>query len=74
MAKPDDRSDNAEKLNQMAQNTNENLQEAEQYLDEHADEISATEKQNINSKNERRRQSVAGFQAEAQEEANDLLY
>ncbi|TMV50287.1 small acid-soluble spore protein Tlp [Paenibacillus mesophilus] len=71
MAKPDDRSDNAEKLQNMARHTAGNLEEAEQYLDEHADEISTTEKQNIEAKNERRRASIAGFQEEAQDEANN---
>lgn len=71
MAKPDDRSDNAEKLRQMAGQTAGNLEEAEQYLDEHADEISATEMQNIEAKNERRRSSIAGFREEAQDEANN---
>ncbi|MEF3301642.1 small acid-soluble spore protein Tlp [Paenibacillus sp. GYB003] len=68
MAKPDDRSDNAEKLDRMARQTAGNLEEAEQYLDEHGDEISATEKHDILAKNERRRSSIAGFEEEAQEE------
>jgi len=68
MAKPDNRSDNARKLRNMAQNTAENLEEAEQYLDEHADEISADEKQGIEAKNERRRSSISGFRAEEQDE------
>ncbi len=71
MAKPDDRSDNAEKLERMAQQTAENLEEAEQYLDEHASEISAMEKQDITAKNERRRSSISGFQEEAQDESNN---
>ncbi|MDF2715296.1 MAG: small acid-soluble spore protein Tlp [Paenibacillus sp.] len=71
MAKPDDRSDNAEKLQNMAQQTAGNLEEAEQYLDEHAEEISATEKENIEAKNERRRSSIEGFREEAQDEANN---
>jgi small acid-soluble spore protein (thioredoxin-like protein) len=68
MAKPDDRSDNAEKLQEMASNTEENLQEAEDYLDEHADEISATELHDIESKNERREQSIDAFLDEAEDE------
>jgi small acid-soluble spore protein (thioredoxin-like protein) len=68
MAKPDDRSDNAEKLQEMASNTEQNLQEAEDYLDEHADEISATEFHDIQSKNERREHSINAFRDEAEEE------
>ena len=71
MAKPDDRSDNAEKLRKMARQTSGNLEEAEEYLYEHADEISATERNNIVEKNERRRASIEGFREEAQEEASE---
>lgn len=70
MAKPDDRSDNVEKLQDMTQDTLANLQEAESYLDEHADEISATERNNIVEKNERRRESISGFREEIKDEAN----
>ncbi|MBD2861083.1 small acid-soluble spore protein Tlp [Paenibacillus oceani] len=70
MAKPDDRSDNAEKLQNMKQNTIGNLEEAENYLTEHADEISATEKQDIEQKNENRRASISGFQSEMEDEMN----
>lgn len=70
MAKPDDRSDNAEKLQNMKQNTIGNLEEAENYLAEHADEISATEKQDIEQKNENRRASISGFQSEMEDERN----
>ncbi|MDF2658412.1 MAG: small acid-soluble spore protein Tlp [Paenibacillus sp.] len=70
MAKPDDRSDNAEKLQNMKQNTIGNLEEAENYLAEHADEISATEKQDIEQKNENRRASISGFQSEMEDEMN----
>lgn len=71
MAKPDDRSDNAEKLQKMARQTAGNLEEAEQYLEEHADEISATEKHDILEKNERRRSSIEGFRNEMQDEMQD---
>ncbi|PYI55903.1 small acid-soluble spore protein Tlp [Paenibacillus flagellatus] len=70
MAKPDDRSDNVEKLQEMVQDTIGNLEEAESYLDEHADEISATEKSDIEAKNERRRESISGFRSEIRDEAN----
>lgn len=69
MAKPDDRSDNAEKLQTMVQNTIDNLEEAEDYLDEHAEEISGTEAQAIKEKNENRRESIAGFREEIKDEA-----
>ena len=71
MAKPDDRSDNAEKLVTDVQNTLENLHEADDYLSEHADEISAEEEQTIVSKNERRRESIEGKREEIKDEAHD---
>lgn len=69
MAKPDNRQDNAEHLQQHIEHTIANLQEAEGYLDEHADEISAGEKQIIKAKNERRQHSIEGFKAEKQDES-----
>lgn len=70
MAKPDNRADNVEHLQQHIQNTEQNLHEAEQYLDEHADEISATELNDIQAKNENRKESLQKFKSEIQDEAN----
>ncbi|MFB9330448.1 small acid-soluble spore protein Tlp [Paenibacillus aurantiacus] len=70
MAKPDNRADNVEHLQQHVQNTEQNLHEAEQYLDEHADEISTTELNDIQVKNEHRKESLQKFRAEIQDEAN----
>jgi small acid-soluble spore protein (thioredoxin-like protein) len=69
MAKPDDRSDNVEKLQEAVQNTQRNLHEAEDYLDEHAEEISSEERQQIEAKNERREESIEGFREEIKDEA-----
>ena len=69
MAKPDNRADNVEKLQDMVQDTIQNLHESEDYLSEHADEISSTEKQDILEKNARRRESIAGFREEIKDEA-----
>ncbi|UVI33281.1 small acid-soluble spore protein Tlp [Paenibacillus spongiae] len=68
MAHPDNRANNAERLQKAAKNTAENLNEAEQYLDEHADEISASEIENIEAKNERREESIAGMKSEIEDE------
>ncbi|MDF2835890.1 MAG: spore protein [Paenibacillus sp.] len=70
MAKPDNRSDNAEHLQQHIEDTQQNLQEAKEYLAEHAEEISAVEKETIQQKNERRQNSIKGFEAEKQDEQN----
>ncbi|WP_028611268.1 small acid-soluble spore protein Tlp [Paenibacillus harenae] len=69
MAKPDDRSDNVARLQENIENTEANMQEANEYLNEFADEISAEEKQAIKAKNERREESIQGFAAEKQDEA-----
>jgi len=68
MAKPDNRADNAEHLQQHIENTEQNVQETNQYLAEHAEEISAVEKQNLLEKNERRQNSIQAFAAEKQDE------
>lgn len=68
MAKPDNRADNAAHLQEHIDNTQENMREAEDYLDEHASEISADEKQTIQAKNQRRQESIEGFAAEKKDE------
>jgi small acid-soluble spore protein (thioredoxin-like protein) len=70
MAKPDDRSNNPARLQNAIDHTIANLHEAEDYLEEHADEISAEDKQSIESKNERRKESISGFIAEKKDETN----
>lgn len=50
MAKPDNRADNVEHLQQSIQNTLQNLHEAEGYLNEFSSEISNEERQQIEEK------------------------
>ncbi|MBT2291402.1 small acid-soluble spore protein Tlp [Paenibacillus albidus] len=69
MAKPDNRADNVEHLQQNIQNTQRNLFEAEDYLNEFSTEISTEERNQIEEKNERRKQSIRGFRAEVKDEA-----
>jgi small acid-soluble spore protein (thioredoxin-like protein) len=69
MAKPDNRADNVEHLQQSIQNTEENLKEAENYLNEFSSEISSTELNQIEEKNERRKESIQGFQEEIKDES-----
>ena len=69
MAKPDNRADNVEHLQQAVQGTEGNLNEAQEYLDEHADEISAKEKHDIEAKNEHRKEAMQGMKAEIEDEA-----
>lgn len=69
MAKPDNRADNVEHLQEHIEDTIQNLEEAEDYLDEHAEEISETERTAITAKNERRRASIEGMRSEVKDEA-----
>ncbi|GAA0315081.1 small acid-soluble spore protein Tlp [Bacillus carboniphilus] len=63
--KPDDRSDNVEKLQSMVQHTIENMEKAEASL-EFADGV---QREQIQAKNERRRESIAGMREEIKDEA-----
>jgi small acid-soluble spore protein (thioredoxin-like protein) len=69
MAKPDNRADNEEHLQEHIDHTIGNMHEAEDYLDAHADEITAEEKQNIEAKNERREASIEAFVEEKRDES-----
>ncbi len=69
MAKPDNRSDNTAHLQQHIDHTMTNLHEAKEYLDEHAHELSASERQTIEAKNARRKTSIEGFIAEKKDES-----
>ncbi|CAM5223617.1 Small acid-soluble spore protein (Thioredoxin-like protein) OS=Ureibacillus acetophenoni OX=614649 GN=SAMN05877842_10351 PE=3 SV=1 [Ureibacillus acetophenoni] len=63
---PDDRSDNVEKLQAMIQNTEEKIHKAETSM-----EFSGSKQQEqINAKNERRRQAIQGFKEEIKDEAH----
>ncbi|MFC0471840.1 small acid-soluble spore protein Tlp [Halalkalibacter kiskunsagensis] len=66
MAKPDNRNDNAEKLQQMKENTEHNIEAAEESL-AHTD-MNEEQKQSIKEKNQRRVQSIKGFEAEMADE------
>lgn len=61
---PDDRSDNVEKIQEMIQDTYENIAESE----EHLRWASGEDKENIKKKNERRRESIEGFREEIKDE------
>ncbi|WP_410489253.1 small acid-soluble spore protein Tlp [Bacillus changyiensis] len=63
--KPDDRSDNVEKLQNMVQNTIENIEESEEQLSFANDE----DKRRIRAKNERRNESIDAMRNEIHDEA-----
>lgn len=62
--KPDDRSDNVEKLQEMVFNTIQNMEEAEETMEFASEE----EKANIAAKNERRRESIDAMRSEIKDE------
>jgi len=62
--KPDDRSDNVEKLQEMIHNTLENIEEAEESMAT----ASPEQRENIERKNERRRESIEAMRNEIKDE------
>lgn len=64
--KPDDRSDNVEKLQEMIHNTIENMEAAEESM---AFTDSEEQRQKIEEKNERRRESLEALRSEVKDEA-----
>lgn len=72
MAKPDDRSDNVEKLQNMIDNTMENIRESRDYLKAHGSEMNPDEKANLEAKNSRREESIDGYRSEIKDEAPQL--
>lgn len=62
--KPDDRSDNVEKLQQMIHDTLENIEAAEESMKFASEE----QKQQIAAKNKRRQEAVEGFRDEIKDE------
>ncbi|MBR2518100.1 small acid-soluble spore protein Tlp [Geobacillus sp.] len=63
--KPDDRSDNVEKLQEMVQNTIENIEKAEKTMQF----ASSEEREKIREKNRRREEAIAAMRAEIKDEA-----
>ncbi|MFC0560434.1 small acid-soluble spore protein Tlp [Halalkalibacter alkalisediminis] len=66
MAKPDNRNDNVEKLQQMKENTEHNIEAAEESL-AHTN-MKDEQKQQIKQKNKQRVESIRGFEAEIADE------
>ncbi|MFD2444002.1 small acid-soluble spore protein Tlp [Bacillus sp. CGMCC 1.16607] len=64
--KPDDRSDNAEKLQSMVEDTIQNIEKAEESLQLANND---TQRAQIEAKNERRRESIESMRAEIQDES-----
>lgn len=65
--KPDDRSDNVEKLQHMIHDTIENIEASHETMQFASEE----EKQKIEAKNKRREESIEGMRAEIKDEYRD---
>lgn len=65
--KPDDRSDNVEKLQDAVQDTIENIEAAHDTL--HNEGMTEDQRQQILEKNKRREESIEGMRAEIKDEA-----
>ncbi|MGP4038588.1 small acid-soluble spore protein Tlp [Gracilibacillus sp. D59] len=65
--KPDDRSDNVEKLQHMVQDTIENIEAAHDTMQFASQE----EKEKIKEKNRRREEAISGLREEIKDEAHD---
>jgi small acid-soluble spore protein (thioredoxin-like protein) len=62
--KPDDRSDNVERLQEMVQDTIQNIEKAHETMEF----TSGEEKEAIKAKNKRREQAIEGMRAEIKDE------
>ncbi len=68
--KPDDRSDNVEKLQEMIHDTEENIQASHETMSN----TTGKEKQQIKEKNKRRAESIEGMRHEIEDEHNHNKY
>jgi small acid-soluble spore protein (thioredoxin-like protein) len=68
--KPDDRSDNVEKLQEHIDETFGNLRDAEDHLAAHKHEMHPQQAEALEDKNRRRREAIEGFREEIKDEAH----
>lgn len=66
--KPDNRSNNAERIENTIGHTLQNMDEARDFLKAHSEELSEEEKRRIEEKNERRAHSIDGMREEIKDE------
>ncbi|MFD2925698.1 small acid-soluble spore protein Tlp [Halobacillus naozhouensis] len=68
MAKPDDRSNNKERIEKNIGHTLQNMDEANDYVKAHSEEMSKDEMDQIQEKNQRREESIEGLREELKDE------
>ncbi|WP_201721857.1 small acid-soluble spore protein Tlp [Desulfotomaculum copahuensis] len=71
LAKPDDRSDNVEKMQRMIQNSIENWHEARETLSN--TDMSDEQREAVKAKNRRREEAIENFREEIKDEYHDRL-
>lgn len=65
-SKPDDRSDNVERIQENINNTVRNMRRADEMIEENSDD---TMKEDLKEKNERREDALQGMRGEIRDEA-----
>lgn len=71
MPKPDDRSNNPERIEDNIGHTLQNMDEARDYVNAHEDDMSEQQKQQIKEKNQRREESIDSLRNELKDEVKD---
>lgn len=71
MAKPDNRQDNVEHLQNAIDDTMQNFREAEDFVAAHEGEMSQKDLSDIRAKNRRRSEAIDGFREEMKDEAKN---
>ena len=69
MANPDNRSDNVQKIKQIITNTEQKINETEDLVASHSNEMDDHDKQDIQEKNERRETSIEALRHEIEDES-----
>ena len=74
MPKPDDRSDNVDRIANNIQNTMANLRASPDFLKAHSDEMNAKDREALEAKNDRRERAIEGLREEIADESDSQQY
>ncbi|MDQ0205828.1 small acid-soluble spore protein Tlp [Alkalicoccobacillus murimartini] len=69
MANPDNREDNAKKIEQIISNTEQKIDQSKDFIAAHGHEMAESDKQDISDKNERRETSINSLRNEIEDES-----
>ncbi|WP_413380759.1 small acid-soluble spore protein Tlp [Alkalihalobacillus sp. 1P02AB] len=70
MAKSDDRSNNAERIENTIGHTLQNIDKTREYMNAHSNDLSDEEKQQLEQKNQNRKESINSLREEIKDEVN----